>query len=275
MLILCATPIGNLGDITLRAIEALRACDAVYCEDTRRTLQLLNHLEIQKPLVSCHAHNERMRAEEAAERLLAGETIVYASDAGMPGISDPGAALVEACIARGLPFTVLPGASAVLTAAVMSGLPPQPFTFFGFFPREGKQQRALLEQIAACGHQAIVYESPQRVPKTLLQLRERLGGDCRAAVLRELTKRFEEALRGTLDELVALCQTPLKGECVIAVYPVFAPEAVSAQTLSETLDALLTQGLSVRDAAAEAAKRLGVPKKDAYACALMQTHRDT
>ena len=167
MLILCATPIGNLGDITLRAVDALRFCDAVYCEDTRRTLQLLNHLEIKKPLVACHQHNERMRAIEVAERVARGETVVYVSDAGMPGISDPGAALIAECIARELPVTVLPGASAVLTAAVLSGLPPQPFTFFGFLPRDGKPKREMLSAVAACNHLAILYESPQRVESTL------------------------------------------------------------------------------------------------------------
>ncbi len=271
MLYLCATPIGNLGDLTLRVIDALKACDAVYCEDTRRTLQLLNHLGIQKPLVSCHAHNERMRAGEAARRLAAGETLVYASDAGMPGISDPGAALVAACIARGLEFTVLPGASAVLAAAVMSGLPPQPFTFFGFFPRESRPQREMLDAIAACGHQAVLYESPQRVQKTLRALRGRLG-DCPAAVLRELTKRFEQVLRGTLSELIAQLEAPPRGECVIAVYAANAKTcAVTPEALDKALHELLGAGASVRDAAAETARALGVPKKEAYARALALT----
>lgn len=270
MLYLCATPIGNLGDITLRVIDAFRSCDAVYCEDTRRTLQLLNHLGIQKPLVSCHSHNERARADEVANRVSAGETIVYASDAGMPGISDPGAALVAACVERELPFTVLPGASAVLTAAILSGLPPQPFTFFGFFPRENKPQRKLLEAIASCGHLAIVYESPQRVQKTLQALEAYLGPDCPAALLRELTKKFEEVLRGTLSDLVAQLETPPKGECVIAVYAARTEaEAATPEVLDEALRKLLDSGLSVRDAAAEAAQTLHVPKKDAYARALL------
>ena len=271
MLYLCATPIGNLGDLTLRVIDALKACDAIYCEDTRRTLQLLNHLGIQKPLVSCHAHNERMRAGEAACRLAAGETLGYASDAGMPGVSDPGAALVAACIERGLEFTVLPGASAVLPAAVMRGLPPQPFTFFGFFPRESKPQRGMLDAIASCGHQVILYESPQRVQRTLRALYERLG-DCPAAVLRELTKKFEQALRGTLSELIAQLETPPRGECVIAVCPARAQaEPVSPEALDTALRELLDAGASVRDAAAETARALGVPKKEAYARALELT----
>lgn len=269
MLYLCATPIGNLGDITQRVIDAFACCDAIYCEDTRRTLQLLNHLGIQKPLISCHAHNERARADEVVARLRSGETLVYASDAGMPGISDPGGVLVSACIAAGLEFTVLPGPSAVLTAAVLSGLPPQPFTFFGFFPREAKPQRNLLDAIAACGHQAILYESPQRVIKTLELLQAHLGPDCPAALMRELTKKFEEAIRGTLSQILAQLDSPPKGECVITVCPPPQDAGKAAQLpLDDLLSALLSQGLSVRDAAAAAAIAQGVQKKEAYARAL-------
>ena len=175
MLTLIATPIGNLSDITYRAVETLRAADVVYCEDTRRTLQLLNHLDIKKTLVSCHEHNERERAEEVVSHLRAGRSVAYVSDAGMPGISDPGAALVSACIAAGLPYTVLPGASAVLTAAVLSGLPCRTFSFYGFLPRDSKGRRAYLERIAACGQLAILYESPHRVGATLAALRDALG----------------------------------------------------------------------------------------------------
>ena len=137
MLMLCASPIGNLSDITLRVLDALKSCDIIFCEDTRRSVQLLNHFGIHKPLVSCHAHNERERAAELVGLLSAGRTVCYLSDAGMPGISDPGAALVSACIQHNLPYTVLPGASAVLTAAVLSGLPCGTFTFYGFLPRAG------------------------------------------------------------------------------------------------------------------------------------------
>ncbi len=268
MLILCATPIGNLGDITLRAVEALRACDVVYCEDTRHTLQLLNHLEIKKPMIACHQHNERMRAVEAAERVAAGQDVAYVSDAGMPGISDPGAALIAECIRRDLPVTVLPGASAVLTAAVLSGLPPQPFTFFGFLPRENKPRRDMLAAIAACGHLAILYESPLRVMATLQALYEAVG-DCEAALLRELTKKFEEARRGRLSELIAAyTDAPPKGECVIAAYVKREAQPASEAELDAHLTGLLEAGASVRDAAAQAATALGVPKKQAYARAL-------
>lgn len=269
MLTLVASPIGNLSDITYRAVETLRAADVVFCEDTRRSLQLLNHLDIKKPLVSCHAHNERERAAELVARLREGQSVAYLSDAGMPGISDPGAALVSACIEAGLPYTVLPGASAVLTAAVLSGLPCGSFSFFGFLPRDGRGRRAALARIADCGHLAILYESPHRVGATFRALYEALG-DCPAALLRELTKKFESVERGALSELAArFSETDPRGECVIAVLcqKQAAPEPGEA-ALDALLLAALSEGRTVRDAAALAAERLGLPKKQTYARAL-------
>lgn len=268
MLLLCATPIGNLGDLTPRVREALINCSAVYCEDTRRTRTLLNHIGIKKPLVSCYRENERQRAQEIVTRIQAGETIVYVSDAGMPGVSDPGEALIHACIANNLPYTVLPGASAVLMAAVMSGLPVLPFTFFGFFPREKKEQRALFEQLKRLGHLAVFYESPNRAGSTLKLLYETFG-NLSAALLRELTKLHEEVSRGTLGELSArYAESDPRGECVLCV--LFRAEAseTPAPDLESTLQRLLASGSSVRDAAAEAASLCGVSKKEAYAKAL-------
>ncbi len=268
MLLLCATPIGNLGDLTPRVREALTNCDAVYCEDTRRTLTLLNHIGIKKPLVSCYRENERQRAQEVVARIQAGETVVYVSDAGMPGVSDPGEALIQACIASNLPYSVLPGASAVLMAAVMSGLPAMPFTFFGFFPREKKEQRALFEQLKRLGHLAVFYESPNRAGATLKLLFETFG-NLDAALLRELTKLHEEISRGTLEELAArYAENDPRGECVLCV--LFRAEAseTAAPDLEATLQRLFSSGSSVRDAAAEAAALCGVPKKEAYAKAL-------
>ncbi|MDO4572398.1 MAG: 16S rRNA (cytidine(1402)-2'-O)-methyltransferase [Clostridia bacterium] len=263
MLELCATPIGNLGDITLRALEALRGCDAVYCEDTRRTALLLAHYGIQKPLFSCHEHNERTRAAEIVERLQRGERIVYASDAGMPGISDPGAALVRACIEHDLPCTVLPGASAVPAAALLSGLPMSPFSFFGFLPRENKPRREMLERIAACDHLAILFESPNRLRATLEALLSLLG-DRPAAVLRELTKLHEECARGTLSELAARYAEPPRGECVVAVYCRREAPAADDQALDALLLDAFARGLSLRDAVAEAAAAASLPKKRVY-----------
>ncbi|MBR0081247.1 MAG: 16S rRNA (cytidine(1402)-2'-O)-methyltransferase [Clostridia bacterium] len=265
MLYLVATPIGNLGDITLRAIETLRACDAVYCEDTRRTAQLMNHLGIEKPLYSCHTHNERMRSVEIIAALREGKELAYVSDAGMPGVSDPGAILAQACVENSLPYTVVPGASAVLTAAVLSGLPPQPFSFFGFLPRETKPRRELLDTIANTPHLCLLYESPHRVRASLQDLCDRLG-DVRAAVLRELTKKFESVYRGRLSELIELFAEEPKGECVIAVLP--EPSASSDAVDPNACMDVLLETLSVKDAAAAAAERLHIPKKQAYALAL-------
>ena len=265
MLYLVATPIGNLGDLSTRAVETLRAVDAIYCEDTRHTGLLLQHFGIQKPLRSLHTHNERERTAEVVAALKDGKEIAYVSDAGMPGVSDPGAMLVEACQSEELPCTVIPGASAVLIAAVLSGLPAQPFSFFGFLPREAKPRREMLDAIAPIRHQVILYESPHRVQATLKDLLDRFG-DGPAAVLRELTKKFETVERGTLSSLIERFSEEPKGECVICFVP-----AVPQQTDAPDLDALLSELLqteSVKDAAAIAAERLELPKKQVYKRAL-------
>ena len=270
MLTLVATPIGNLGDISFRAVEALQNADTVFCEDTRRTLQLLNHLNIRKTLVSCHEHNERARAEEVTERLRRGENIVYVSDAGMPGISDPGAVLVSACLAAGLEYTVIPGASAVLTAAVLSGLPCRTFSFFGFLPRESRQRKQTLDRIMRCGHLAILFESPHRVGDTLRILAENGAGEWQAAVLRELTKKYESAIRGTVAELAAkfTAEEP-RGECVITV---LCEEPGTADPGQEEIERILREalagGMSAKDAAAAASKTTGIRKNTAYGIAL-------
>ncbi len=266
LLSLCATPIGNLEDITLRVLRILREADAVWAEDTRHTLGLLNHFNIRKPLYSCHEHNERERAQTLLAALSQGQRIAYCSDAGMPGISDPGAALLQACAAAGYPCEVLPGASAAPMAAVLSGLDCSCFTFFGFLPREKKPRKAKLAQLAACPHLMLVYESPLRLPGTLRELSILLGEDRPAAVLRELTKMHEEVVRGPLSALCSRFCDPPKGECVIAITgaPLQQPLAASPEDLEALLRTLLGQGLSLKDAAAQAAQTLGVPKKAAY-----------
>lgn len=269
MLKLCATPIGNMEDITLRVLNALKEADAVWCEDTRHTLQLLNHFDIKKPLVSCHAHNEQERCKELVEELRLGKEIVYVSDAGMPGISDPGAVLVRTCREQGLPYTVLPGASAVLMSAVLSGLPCDDFSFFGFLPRSGRIRRELIEKIGRCGHLAILYESPHRVGETFEDLYKALG-DLPAALCRELTKKFETADTGTLASLAEKYrEEEPKGECVILV---LCSEQQKEEPLAEDITALLArlmeEGLSVKDAAKEAASRTKRNKKECYRMAL-------
>ena len=265
MLYLVATPIGNLGDLSPRAIETLSAVDVIYCEDTRHTGLLLNHFNVKKPTRSLHTHNERERTEEIVAALKNGRDVAYVSDAGMPGISDPGAMLVEACQKENLPHTVIPGASAAVIAAVLSGLPAQPFSFFGFLPRESAPRREMLDAIAGIRHQVILYESPHRVQATLRVLLERFG-DGPAAVLRELTKKFETVVTGTLSELVERFSEEPKGECVICFVPGQKAEEAAPDLDALLLDLLKTE--SVKDAAAIAADRLSLPKKQVYRRAL-------
>ena len=267
MLYLIATPIGNLGDITYRAVETLQSCDEIWCEDTRQTAKLLNHLNVKKPLVSCHEYTQREKAPQLLEKLRAGLSIAYVSDAGMPGISDPGAVLVEACIKAGLPYTVLPGPSAVLNAAVLSGLPLDRFTFFGFLPREGNDRKKALEDLSVCGCTAILYESPHRVKDTLNDVLT-AAGDCPCALVRELTKIHESCQRGSISEVLAALPEEVKGECVLLFQ--MPPKAENAPTAQE-LDALLLQfmdHMTLKDAAREAAETLKLPKKQVYARAL-------
>ena len=251
--------------MSARAVETLNAADLIYCEDTRHTGLLLQHFGIEKPTRSLHTHNERERTAEVLEALKARKTIAYVSDAGMPGVSDPGAMLVDACYREGLPCTVIPGASAVLVAAVLSGLPAQPFSFFGFLPRESKPRREMLDAIARVRHQVILYESPHRVQATLRELYDRFG-DGPAAVLRELTKKFETVANGTLSELIERFAEEPKGECVICFIP-GQKDAAEAPDLDAMLRKLLATE-SVKDAAAIAAERLNLPKKQVYRRAL-------
>src|SRR5919197_541650 len=194
-LAVCATPIGNLDDITLRVLEELRSADVVLCEDTRHTRVLLERHGIEPRLLSYHEHNEAKRTAEVLPRLEAGERIALVSDAGMPGISDPGARLVAAALEAGVPVTVLPGPSAVDTALVASGFAAEQYQFIGFLPRGERALSALWEELAAWPHPVIAFESPQRLPATLASL-ARVLPRRRVAVCRELTKRFEQVVRG-------------------------------------------------------------------------------
>jgi 16S rRNA (cytidine1402-2'-O)-methyltransferase len=218
-LYLVATPIGNLEDITLRALRTLRDCDVVAAEDTRRTGQLLKHFEISKPLLSCFHFNEARRSEELIERLRRGEKVALVSDAGSPGISDPGQRVVRAVLAAGLRVEAVPGPCALVAALTASGLPTDEFHFLGFLPHKSGQRRNQLEALKSVPGTLALYESPYRVPKLLAELNEVFPG--RPVVLaRELTKKFEEFLRGTPAELLAAtAQRSLKGEFVVLVGP--------------------------------------------------------
>jgi len=217
MLILVPTPIGNLEDITLRAIRMLKEADVVLAEDTRVTGLLLKHLQIQKPLQSHHAFNEHQTVARLIERMQKGERMALVTDAGTPGISDPGFLLVRACIQSGLPVECLPGPTAFVPALVKSGLPTERFVFEGFLPqKKGRQTR--LKQLADEERTMIFYESPHRLVKTLEQFAGFFGADRHASVSRELTKMFEETINGTLTEIVSFYQQkPPKGEIVIVL----------------------------------------------------------
>ena len=266
-LYLCPTPIGNMEDMTLRALRVLRECTAVYCEDTRNTGALMNKLEISKPLISCHEHNERARAEEIGERVLSGEAIAFVSDAGMPGISDPGERLIAHCIENDIPFEVLPGASASLTALITSGLPSREACFVGFLPRSGKERREAVARLARHRGSLIIYESPLRVSDTAAELAS-AWGNRQCALVRELTKLYEEAVRGTLSEISEkYADTPPKGETILGVAGA-EEEKASEQSMDEMLTRLLKEGVRAKDAAKQTAAALDVPRNQAYARAL-------
>lgn len=268
MLYLCTTPIGNMEDITLRVIRTLENADCIYCEDTRHTAALLTKLNIKKPLFSCHEHNENEAAEDIIRRINSGEAVAFVSDAGMPGISDPGERLVAACIRTDTPFTVLPGASASLTALVLSGLPSKNACFAGFLPRETKPRREAVSLLASHKGTLIIYESPLRVAATCKELAEILGN--RPAVLvREITKVYEEAVRLTLGELSERYRdVPPKGECVLVVGGAEESPHATEDDIRERLSALLSKGVRAKDAAKEVSAVLDVSRNDAYRLAV-------
>jgi 16S rRNA (cytidine1402-2'-O)-methyltransferase len=217
-LVLVATPIGNLGDLSPRAARALADADLVACEDTRRTGKLLAHVGVKRPLVSLHEHNERRRIPELLRRLDEGATIALASDAGTPLVSDPGYPLVRAAIEAGHRIEPIPGPSAILAALVGSGLPPLPFTFAGFPPPKAGKRRTFYRRFGELGHTFVVYESPHRLAASLDDAAAELGVERPAALARELTKLHEEIVRGSLGELAAWArERKLLGEMVLVV----------------------------------------------------------
>lgn len=217
MLYLVATPIGNLGDITLRALDALRKVDLIAAEDTRHSGILLKHYQIQKPLISFHEHNEAMRTAQLVERLINGEKIALITDAGMPGVSDPGGRLIRECIKRELPFTIVPGPSSVLTALLGSGFEMEQFFFGGFLPNKSGQRERELRAAAGRDETSVYFESPHRLMKSLRAADDVLM-DRPICVARELTKKFEEFRRGTAGELLVHYEAhPPKGEIVLII----------------------------------------------------------
>lgn len=261
---LVPTPVGNLGDMTLRALEVLKGADAVACEDTRRTAALLTHFGISRPIVRLDAHT-MSRAESVLEKY---PRLAYVSDAGTPGISDPGAELVALAVAQGGAVEVLPGATAFVPALILSGLGAARFTFEGFLPRSGRERRERLESLATRTETSVVYESPHRLHATLEDLAQICGPERQASVTRELSKKFEETQRGTLRELAAYFAGAVKGEIVVVVAgrdPQAAEEL--AFDYPAYAQALAAQGQSTRDIRAALMEK-GLSKNEAYALAL-------
>jgi 16S rRNA (cytidine1402-2'-O)-methyltransferase len=264
-LVVCPTPIGNLQDITLRALQALAEADAIACEDTRHTRVLLERHGLRAPLISLHEHNERERAGELLGRISAGQTIVLVSDAGTPLISDPGFALVRACLLAGLTLEVLPGPSAVTTALVASGLPAERWSFVGFLPRSrgGRSSGELRELLAHAEQTLVAFESPRRLAGTLQTLAE-LDGERPVAVCRELSKLHEEVRRGSARELAEhYASVTVRGEIVLVLGAAPLGAAARAQA-QEALAELVACGARARPAAGAIAKLTGVAANELY-----------
>lgn len=262
----CATPIGNLGDITLRVLEVLREADLIVAEDTRHTLKLLNHFDIHKPLLSCHEHNEAARVDEILQRVAAGELVAVVSDAGMPGISDPGAQLIAGAIAQQLPWTVLPGASAVLTGLILSGLPAQQFAFLGFPPRRQKERQAWLQGFADLPLTLIFYEAPHRLANLLADMLAVYGARP-AALVREISKQYEEVERGTIEELAQLyASKTARGEYVVVVEGASQsePEALPIADAVERVQQLVAAGRGPSQAIKEVSAEFGLSRREVY-----------
>ena len=267
-LYLVATPIGNLEDITLRALRVLRSVDRIACEDTRQTQKLLNHFEIHVPTVSYHMHNEAPRTEELMAELKQGARIAVVSDAGTPGIADPGGQIAAAAIAANVPVFPIPGANAALSALIASGLSTEHFTFHGFLPAKAGQRKTALEELARDGATHIFYEAPHRIVDTLADVEAVFGAAQYAVIARELTKLHEEFVRGPVGELRAqLAARPaVRGEIVLLLQ-LQPGEVVSSaqQTIATEVAALMqAEHLSEKDALKRVAKNRGIGKSEAY-----------
>ena len=265
-LYLCATPIGNLQDITLRVLDTLKTVDLVACEDTRKTLQLLNHFEISKPVTSYYEHNKQTKGDVIIQQLKEGKNVALVSDAGMPGISDPGYDLVQQCLAEEIPFTVLPGAVAAITGLVLSGLPTDRFAFEGFIPRQKKERLQYFQNLLHEERTMIFYESPHRLEDTLETMAE-VFPDRSMAAARELTKKFEEIVRGTPAEVLAhFAAEGIRGEFVLLLHgaePAQPEERDIDWAVARTAQ-LEAEGMPQKDAIKQAAKEAGLSKRDVY-----------
>ncbi len=270
-IVLAATPIGNAGDATYRLVELLKTADIVAAEDTRRLHRLVQHLGIAVAgrIISYHEHNEAAKTGELLDQVRSGKTVVMVTDAGMPSVSDPGFRLVEGAVAAGLTVTAAPGPSAVLTALALSGLPTDRFCFEGFLPRKAGERSSRLADLDAERRTMVFFEAPHRLEPMLRALRERFGADRRAAVCRELTKTYEEVIRGTLRELLEWAEgNEVRGE--IAVVVGGAPEREPGKPADHVaaVNALMAQGIRLKEAVAAVAEEARVSKRELYSAVL-------
>lgn len=274
-LYLVATPIGNLEDITLRALRVLQECDFIACEDTRQTQKLLNYFEIAKRLVSYHEHNELTRAPELVIELEQGARIALVSDAGTPLVSDPGHRLVTLCLRHHIPVVPIPGPSALVAALAASGLPTDEFLFAGFLPSRAAQRRETLGRLGREPRTVIMYETPHRLSEALRDARELLG-DRKACLAREITKVHEEFIRGTLSQLLdRVAEKPPRGEMTLLIAPAvngdLRPLAAAASPLSKRVDELMSTGqMDHKAALKQAARERGLNKREAYRRLLLE-----
>lgn len=272
ILYLCATPIGNLEDITFRVLETLRTVDVIAAEDTRNSIKLLNHFEIKTPMTSYHEFNKYDKGRQLMEQLLEGKNVAVITDAGMPGISDPGEELVKMAYAAGVQVTVLPGACACVTALTLSGLPTRRFCFEAFLPMEKKERREVLAELKNETRTIVLYEAPHRLGKTLAELLLELG-DRRVTICRELTKKHESAFLTTLSEAAAYYEeNEARGECVLVLEGVDREsrkkeeqEAFAELSLQEHMERYASLGMSKKDAMKAVAADRGVSKREIYA----------
>ncbi len=264
-LILCATPIGNLGDLSERAANALSSADVIFAEDTRRTAKLLNHIGASVPMKSFFAHNERSRLTELAAHLERGETVVLVSDAGMPVISDPGMSAVDTAVAAGAVVTAVPGPSAVVTALAVSGFDGDRFVFEGFLPRKGRARAAAVESIASEHRTVVFFASPGRVAKDLEQLAVHMAGNRRVVLARELTKLHEEIWRGTIEDAVSHWTTieTTRGEFTVVVEGA-VEEVPDVESGVIAVKRLIDQGSTASDAVRQIAKSTGISRRELY-----------
>lgn len=259
-----STPIGNMGDMSLRAVEVLKSVDMIVAEDTRHSRRLLDHFGVSTRVSAYHEHNEASATPKLLSALREGRSIALISDAGTPLVSDPGARLTQAAISENLGVIAIPGASAALAALVVSGIAPEPFSFFGFLERKGKSRASTISAIVSSPVTSILYEAPTRVASTLKDLSESGAGARRASVSRELTKKFEETVRGTVDELAArFANTEPRGEFVIVIAGA-ETSSVSEEALREKTAALRELGLAPRDITERLIAEFGAPRNLAY-----------